>query len=418
MKLNTLYIKGLRRIKQVLGRVVPHNTRYKPVGVCRFTPNDSSSEMTNEIQVHSIYTNHTSTLQVSEHLFAACSDYWKPLKSVTTDYLVVEVPGGRIYTDNQNSVAVISRFNRVVDHVSLSLTNGKVTPPDRNNIFDQRYFNEPDYYEGTVFTLLTGGAGLNNISHWFVDVLPRLHLLQESGLYDLVDWFLVPSLRYSYQTETLEMLGIPKEKLIAGDEHPHIAADGIIASTAPRGIHTIVPEWLCQFNRNAFLPLEEVEANEKPLRLYISRSDSAIRNVLNEKELLEALEPLGFRNIISSKYSMLERIKMFSQAEVVIGATGAGLINMLFCKPGTRLIEIFSEGFILEPFYDIAPKIGLDYDYVICKGNNNIKNADHGQREHITVEIDKVLSAIARMEAEKLQSATTKRAEVSEENLI
>jgi capsular polysaccharide biosynthesis protein len=334
---------------------------------------------------------------------------------------VVEVPNGRIYTDNQSSVAVISQFNRVVDHVSLSLTNGKVTPPDLNNIFDQRYFTEPDKYEGTVFTLLTGGAGVNNISHWFVDVLPRLHLLQESGLYDSIDWFLVPSLRYSYQTETLEMLGIPKEKLIAGDEHPHITADRMVASTAPRGSHTIVPEWLCQFNRDAFLPLIEedaVVADEKPLRLYISRSDSAIRNVLNEKELLEALEPFGFRNIISSKYSILEKIKMFARAEVVIGATGAGLINMLFCKPGTKLIEIFSEGFILEPFYDIAPKIGLEYDYVICKGNNKIKNADDGQRQHITVEIDKVLSAIARMEAEKLQSATTKRTEVSEGNLI
>ncbi|TXK21071.1 glycosyltransferase family 61 protein, partial [Pontibacter qinzhouensis] len=111
--------------------------------------------------------------------------------------------------------------------------------------------------------------------------------------------------------------------------------------------------------------------------------------------------PHGFDNIISSKYSIIEKIQMFSRAEVVIGASGAGLINMLFCKPGTKLIEIFSEGFILEPFYDIAPKIGLDYDYVICKGNSKIKNADDGQREHMTVEIDKVLAAVARMEAVK-----------------
>ncbi|TXK33772.1 glycosyltransferase family 61 protein, partial [Pontibacter qinzhouensis] len=291
MKLNTLYTKALKRIKKELGKVIPYNTRFKPTDVCIFTLDDLKHLKPDEVRVHELYRNYKSDLMVSDHLFAACSDYWKPLKSVETDYMVVEVPKGRIYTDNQNSIAIISQYNRVVDQVSLSLTNGKVTPPEQNNIFNQRYFSVPEKYEGTVYSLLTGGAGINNISHWFVDVLPRLHLLRESGLYDTIDWFLVPSLRYSYQTETLEMLGIPKDKLIAGDLQPHITADCIVASTAPRGNHTIVPEWLWKFNRDTFLPFvdEEGAANKKPLRLYISRSDSAIRNILNEQELTKAL---------------------------------------------------------------------------------------------------------------------------------
>jgi hypothetical protein len=399
MKVNKYINKAKNRFGKILGRIVPYNTRYKPAGVCKINVQELDTLNPSELKVHPIYLQKVTTLNISEKLFESCSDYWKPKRKVITDYLVVELPNGRIYTDNENSVAVITQFNRVVENVSLSLIDGKVTAPDLNNIFEQRYFTQPKKLDGTVFSLLTGGAGLNNISHWFVDVLPRLHLLRESSLYDTVDWFLVPSLRYDYQRETLDLLGIPPEKVIAGDQFPHIVADCLIASTAPRGNYTLVPTWLSDFIQNSFMPLadaEDVEVEEMPY-IYISRSDSSIRNVLNEKELVEKLKPYGFKVMISSKYSIRQKIKLFANAKIVMGACGAGLINFIFCKPGTVAIEIFNEGFILEPFYDIANKVGLDHKYIICEGNNSIKDAEQGQREHVVVEINKVIHLLEQL---------------------
>ncbi|MCC9166765.1 glycosyltransferase family 61 protein [Pontibacter harenae] len=402
MKIKVLYTKGSKRIKKILGRFIPYNTRYKPTGVCKINQENPELLKKSEITVHPVYPNLVTSLDISEDLFDAISDYWKPQRQVTTDYMVVDVPMGRLYTDHESSVAIITRYNKVVENVSLSLTGGKVTEPNLNNIFEQRYFVEPTKFEGTVFSLLTGGAGINNISHWFVDVLPRLHLLKQSGLYDQVDWFLMPSLRYDYQRETLELLGIPANKLIEGDKHIHITADRILASTAPRGNHTLVPTWLCQYIKDSFMPYADEQdvssATEEAPYLYISRSDSSIRNVLNEKELLEALEPYGFKNVVSSKLSIIEKIKLFSQAKVVMGACGAGLINMLFCQPGTKLIEVYNEGFILEPFYDIATKTNLDHQYVICKGNKNVKTADQGMKEHVVFEIDKILALLQELD--------------------
>lgn len=399
MKIKSYYNRGRKRLKKILGRFVPFNTSYKPDGVYRINLDKLADLNPREIKVHSIYRNALTTLEISDELFAACSEYWKPRKSVQTDYLVVEVPNGRIYTDNESSVAVITQNNKVVENVSLSLTGGKVTDTDQNNIFGQQYFTAPARFEGTVFSMLTGGAGLNNIGHWFLDVLPRLHLLRKSGLYDTIDWFYIPSLKYDYQTETLDLIGIPREKIITADEYQHITADCIVASTAPRGNYTLIPKWLCTFIRDTFLPLVEEPAG-RPVKLltapniYISRSDSSIRNVLNEKELLEELQPYGFVSVVSSQHSIKEKIKMFSQARVVLSATGAGLISMFFCKPGTKIIEIFNEGFVVEPFYDIANKIGLDYDYIICKGQNKVKNAAQGQREHLIVDTEKVLEIL------------------------
>jgi hypothetical protein len=405
MKPKAFLKKGRKRLEKIFGRIVPYNVRFRPAGVCRLNLDDAPTLNTQELKGHIIYRNAVTTLDISDKLYNACNEYWKPNRKVVTDYIVVEVPSGRIHTDNESSVSIITRFNRVIENVSLSLTEGKVTEPNLNNIFEQRFFRVPLKLKGTVYSLLTGGAGLNNISHWFLDVLPRLHLLRESGLYDKVDWFLVPSLQYDYQRESLELLGIPANKIIAGDQNPHVTADCIIASTAPRGSHTLVPKWVSSYIQNSFLPLAQKAtlASIEPASpyLYISRSDSNVRTVLNEPELVEALSKEGFVNIISSKLSIIEKIRLFSQAKVVIGATGAGLVNMFFCKPGTQFIEIFNENFVVEPFFDIAHKVDLDYNYIICKGNGNVQSMNEGQRQNLHVDVDKLLTVIKKNKTEK-----------------
>lgn len=387
-----LYKKIKNRLKKIAGRFITHNIRYRPQSIY-----DMTAESNNEVNVYPIYPSYRTTLNISEELYEACASYWKPQREVTTDYVVVEAPNGRIYTDNESCIAVISKYNHLIENVSLSLKDGKVTESGYNNVFEQRYFSRPTKLEGTVFSMLTGGAGLNNISHWFIDVLPRLHLLKESGLFDKVDWFLVPSLRYGYQSETLRLLGIPAGKIIAGDKHPHITADSIIASTAPRGNHTLVPHWLCDYIKSSFVPLathESGEMQQEGLKLYISRSDSKLRQVENEAELVEALKPFGYRPVVLSQLSIVERIRLFSRASSVVSATGAGLVSMMFCKPGTKVIELFHEGFVIEPFYDIASKMGMDYSYIICKSNSLVKDAGQGQHENLKVELPELVNMI------------------------
>jgi capsular polysaccharide biosynthesis protein len=400
-----IYQKIKKRLGKIAGRFISHKIRYRPQSIYKLNDDPAKAKSQNEVILHPIYPGLRTTLDISEELFEACSAYWKPQREVTTDYVVVEAPNGRIYTDNESCVAIISKYNNLIENVSLSLKDGKVTEDGYSNIFEQRYFSSPTKFNGTVFSLLTGGAGLNNISHWFVDVLPRLHLLKESGLYDKVDWFLVPSLRYGYQLETLRLLGIPESKLIAGDKHPHLTADSIIASTAPRGNHTLVPHWLCDYIHGSFAPHANLDANDKQedVKLYISRSDSKLRQVENEPELVEALKPYGYRSVVLSQLSVLERIQLFSRASSVVSATGAGLVSMMFCKPGTQVIELFHEGFVIEPFYDIATKMGMDYSYIICKSDSLVKDAVQGQHENLKVDLAELVDLIR---AEKKKQAT------------
>lgn len=403
MHYKILLNKAVKRLQKIAKRIIPLRTHLRPSGVYILPAHNAevpSSEK--EVVVHSIYPNYMTTLDISEDLYQACSEYWKPQRSVVTDYIVVEIPDGRLHTDNESSIAVLTQNNKLVENVSLSLHDGKVTSPEQNNVFRQQMFTDPVKLQGTVFTMLSGGAGINNIGHWFLDVLPRLHLLHQSGLFKQVDWFLVPSTRYSYQTETLELLGIPKEKIISGEQFTHIAADKIIASTAPRGNHTLVPQWLITYMRAAFLPAI-VSTEEQPVQaegpfLFISRKDSNVRNILNEDELQQVLGQYGFNTIVSSKLSIADKVNLFSKAKFILSPTGAGLISMLFCQPGTKLVEIFNEGFVIEPFYDIATKLDLDYKYIICKEQGRkATSAKQGQQNHLLVETEKVEELLEQM---------------------
>jgi hypothetical protein len=306
-----------------------------------------------------------------------------PKLSVRTSYIVVEIPKGRVYSDNDCSVAVISADNKLIHDVSFTYSETETVEPENNNIFRRKYFTLPKVYKGVVFNMVFGGVCISNTGHWLTDILPRLHLLKKSGLFDKVDYFLVPSIKHDFQRDSLRMLGIPLEKLIDGEENPHITADTIIACTTPRGFDEAIPQWTIDFLRDSFLKHNFTSSN-LPTRIYISRKDTSIRNVVNEDEVTELLSKYNFVSYQLSKLSFLDKIRLFASADIIISPTGAGLMNMYFSKPGTKVLEIFSNIFVVGPSFDIAGKIGFDYRYIISRAIGRRR----GVKEHVTVDIE------------------------------
>ncbi|CAA2145383.1 glycosyltransferase family 61 protein [Methylobacterium bullatum] len=80
--------------------------------------------------------------------------------------------------------------------------------------------------------------------------------------------------------------------------------------------------------------------SESPRRFYISRRDSTRRSMTNEADFERALSERGITPIVLSELGLLEKINLFRNAELVIGAHGAGLSHLIFAKPGMRVIEI------------------------------------------------------------------------------
>lgn len=79
-------------------------------------------------------------------------------------------------------------------------------------------------------------------------------------------------------------------------------------------------------------------------RLYVSRQfGQSSRCMLNEIELIDALQKLGFAIVSPEKLDVVEQIRIFAGADLVVGPSGAGMFNTVFCRPGTKIIDIESQ---------------------------------------------------------------------------
>ncbi|MCX5946744.1 MAG: glycosyltransferase family 61 protein [Cyanobacteria bacterium] len=91
-----------------------------------------------------------------------------------------------------------------------------------------------------------------------------------------------------------------------------------------------------------------------PKRVYISRSDSSFRRIINEQEILDLLLPHGFTSLALSKLDFSTQVSIFNNAEIIVGAHGAGLTNVIFAKHAS-ILEIFAFGHGVRPdFYQLA----------------------------------------------------------------
>lgn len=104
-----------------------------------------------------------------------------------------------------------------------------------------------------------------------------------------------------------------------------------------------------------------------PTRFYIDRRKASNRVLHNEVELIEILEQQGFAIIQLEYLNFDEQAYLFSNAEYIIGAHGAGLANMVFCQPGTKIIELMPDTLVRWCYRQIAMVADLSYQCVITK---------------------------------------------------
>lgn len=312
--------KGLKWLR----RLVPHNTFYKPARALESSKAYyQNNQQVSGLELVEVYPAYTTSLKVPEDFLDAIPSYCMydrrhpslpTTLTVTTNYVIVALPHGRLYSNNVDMVAVISADGVLLGDVSLQYLPDRVASATENAVFKQAYFTPLVNYTGVVFTMLAGGGPIHNYGHWLVDVLPRIHLLKKTGWFDKVNWFVVPNYQHDFQKDSLKLLGIREEQIIRGSDNLHLTADLLIASTAPRGKRSyLMPQWLVDFHRTSYLATISPTASYAP-RIYISRRDGTTRKVLNEQPLIELLAKYNFQVIELSKLSFVEKINLFQYA--------------------------------------------------------------------------------------------------------
>jgi capsular polysaccharide biosynthesis protein len=267
---------------------------------------------------------------------------------------VTEIPDGRVWgiqgtvlTPEREVLVELARDFRAVEDYP---------------IFQHPWLRKAKHISG-VCGLIAAPAGMT-YAHWYFDVLTRLAILEEAGYeWKKFDKIIVNSRTLPFQKETLRMLGIPDEKLVAIDEDHHIVCEKLVAPSLP-GLTGNFPKWTVPWLRDHLLSHGKI-VPDSPKRIYISRRKAAFRRVRNEDELLPILERNGFDLVCNEDYSVAEQIGIFSEAEFVLGPMGSSMANLLFSNPGTKVIETYSRHDVNVYTWSFGQFIPLDFAYLL-----------------------------------------------------
>lgn len=236
----------------------------------------------------------------------------------------------------------------------------------------------------------------SNYAHWLTEVLPRIALYVRDacsrGVPLIVDAGLHPNLYESLSIvigpeRTVFMLPVNRRVLV--QELDVVTPAGYVPCN-PRppklqghshGIFSTEALWAV---RDACKHLMPNEGSAIGKRIYVRRN-AGVRKLVNDQQINDILAAAGFTVVAPEELSFSEQVRLFSQAELVIGATGAAIANLIFCPPGCKVHVLVAQHEDMPYWYwqRLADCIGIELTYVlgeIC--------AEHAKGFHADFAVD------------------------------
>ncbi len=265
---------------------------------------------------------------------------------------------GSIWFDGFNTLALDSNGNVIEEHTKgnefacYQALEGAMAIP----------------VEGTVCFL--DGRSSRIYYHWMLDVLPKLGALEKAGItLDSIDYFIVNA-QSQYQIESLRHCGISPEKVITTPVPQYYVADTMIVpylrndlgERVYQGLGVGLARWIPDYLQRMLGPVSDNPESQEvsTSRIYVSRSSRGSRNIANEAEIVKALQARGFEIIEFEDYSVAGQAELMASADVVVGVHGAGFTNVSFCRPGTKVVEIFGD-YVVPCYWALSAVADLEY---------------------------------------------------------
>ncbi len=318
-------------------------------------------------------------------------------------YNLYKIKKGRVYSNTVSDTAYILD-NKLIREPSfqfrtkknLKVVNGRVS---ENIVLTRGTPNFKRKINGSVLSLLTGGAGKNNYWHWMFDVLPRIAIFEKAALNNFPDFYLLPSSKQIYQKQSIVDLDIQHKKILDGEKIKHFECNILfvvdhpnVKKNNPSQAVENIPIWILKWLRKKYLSKVKIKKNY-PKKIFISRENDSnldLRRIVNSSEVESFLENMGFHIITLANHSFNEQISLFNNAKTIIGLHGAGFANMIFSKKKTNIIEIRSKD-NGKAIKNLARKCGHNYKEILEKNINlNLKH----QNSHIKVNLNKLKKII------------------------
>jgi capsular polysaccharide biosynthesis protein len=182
-----------------------------------------------------------------------------------------------------------------------------------------------------------------------------------------------------YERQYLSLLGLHEDALL-NTNYIDPVPQSMIISNLQR--HRLLTPTRITSLRNAFLG-EAQGTKNGGRRMYLSR-EGAKREVLNEAEVRQVVSSYDLEVIESMPVDVEEQIRMFSEASLIVSPHGSGLTNLVWCSPGTRVIELFTASFLSHLYSHISHVLRLRHVYLV----DNAREPHHWTHMHKDMVVD------------------------------
>jgi hypothetical protein len=234
----------------------------------------------------------------------------------------------------------------------------------------------------------------NGYFHWFGDALPRLYAIQEHNI--PFDTLLLPGYCKSeaYIRPSLIPFSIPS--IYQLEEGERLQAQQLITLSAIAPTGNYRPH-IMQGIRKIYRSYFKLQDKDTTSKIYISRAKAARRKINNEQELIPIFKKHGYEIVFMEALSFENQVRIVGNAKIVISLHGAGLTNILFMAPGTKVVEIrFPGDQHNNCYFSLADALDLEYYYLI--GEESATKIDP-HTDNITVDPFKLESLLNELES-------------------
>ncbi|TMV53007.1 glycosyltransferase family 61 protein [Paenibacillus mesophilus] len=322
-------------------------------------------------------------------------------QSVTIPKAFVAVlPQGRYWVAENRMAAIIAPDNKIILDMSMQYSRPNSVHP----VYKKHEL--PQAKATTETVAVVNFIWDNNYYHWLGEVLARIHLLDKSGI--RIDKYIINGNGSTrFQKETLAMLDIPEHRIVRSEAGMHLKPKRLIVPSfetyrlKPFQPHSM-PRWASGYLRTALSNRIGSSTETGYRRIYVSREYAQVRKVTNEEQVCRLLSGYGFHKVLLESLTVAEQIRLFASADTIVAPHGAGLANLLFCRPGTKVLELYAPNYVNTVYWYLSNHFGLDYYYLFGEGERLPVHSGVGDVERRTDDITVDLQALGELVANML----------------
>tara|TARA_R110001583_G_scaffold192967_1_gene360268 strand:- start:4503 stop:5777 length:1275 start_codon:yes stop_codon:yes gene_type:complete len=235
-----------------------------------------------------------------------------------------------------------------------------------------------------------GGNGSWNYYHWIIEILPKIEFFIENNGFLGVNKIILPACVKnikSFWESFLIFYSGSLEDLVFIEPDKAYKINTLLHFTAPSNalFNTRNPESKKDFFYYNFDSLgyvrkvvldyyqDENSISELvlPQKIFLARKAGSARDY-NQKQVSMALSDCGITSIFIEDYTFKEQVRIFENAKLIVGPSGAAWTNLIFCKAeATKAISWLPEHIgEFSAFSTLAKWAGVDMEFLIAEPDN------------------------------------------------